>query len=130
MQVWRRGLDLEGSRSVAVSTPVRISVPDRDLRTAPPVLVEGELTMDKTRREQAGQPQEIPDEEHEQLVSRVCAIDVAKTSGKVCTRVPHATSPHRRVCTVWDVTATVNAVSALAEQLLERGIEKVTVEST
>jgi transposase len=86
--------------------------------------------MGKTRREQTGQPQEIPDQEHEQLVSRVCAIDVAKASGKVCTRVPHATAPQRRVCTVWDVAATTNAVSALAGHLLGLGIEKVTVEST
>jgi len=32
--------------------------------------------------------QEIPDEEHEQILERVCAIDVAKTSGMVCTRLP------------------------------------------
>jgi transposase len=86
--------------------------------------------VDKMRQGQDGRPQEVPDEEHEQLVSRVCAVDVAKASGKVCTRVPHATSPQRRVCTVWDVAATTNAVSALAEQLVQLQVEKVTVEST
>lgn len=35
------------------------------------------------------QPLEIQDEEYEQIVARVAAIDVAKASGKVCTRVPH-----------------------------------------
>jgi transposase len=35
------------------------------------------------------QQQEIPDEEHEQLIERVAAIDVAKASGMVCIRVPH-----------------------------------------
>jgi hypothetical protein len=35
-----------------------------------------------------GQVQEILDEDHEQLFERVCAIDVAKVSGKVCTRLP------------------------------------------
>jgi len=47
--------------------------------------------------------EEIPDEEHEQVTGRVCAIDVAKESGKVCTRVPHETQPGGRVCKVWDV---------------------------
>ena len=54
------------------------------------------------------QPQEIPDEEHEQVVARVCAIDVGKQAGKVCTRVPHREQPNRRVCKVWDVAATTN----------------------
>jgi hypothetical protein len=34
------------------------------------------------------EPQEIEDEEHEQVVERVAAVDVAKASGMVCTRVP------------------------------------------
>ena len=42
------------------------------------------------------QPQEIEDEEHEQLVERVAAVDVAKASGMVCTRVPHPSRPGRR----------------------------------
>ncbi|GAA0467018.1 hypothetical protein Aca07nite_71640 [Actinoplanes capillaceus] len=78
----------------------------------------------------ADQPQEIPDAEHEQRVARVCAIDVGKQAGKVCTRVPHTDVPHRRVCKVWDVAATTNAVSQLAGQLVNLGVERVTVEST
>ena len=35
------------------------------------------------------EPQEIEDEEHEQILERVAAVDVAKASGMVCTRVPH-----------------------------------------
>ena len=30
------------------------------------------------------EPEEILDEPHEQIMERVCAIDVAKDSGKVC----------------------------------------------
>src|SRR3954463_4974157 len=86
--------------------------------------------MDKRTPPWTDQPQEIPDAEHEQLAARVCAIDVAKNAGKVCTRVPHAEQAHRRVCKVWDVAATTNAVSALADQLVELRVEKVTVEST
>ena len=35
------------------------------------------------------EPEEIPDDDHEQVFDRVCAIDVGKASGKVCTRLPH-----------------------------------------
>ncbi|MFF5075402.1 IS110 family transposase, partial [Micromonospora olivasterospora] len=58
----------------------------------------------------------------------VCAVDVAKESGMVCTRLPAAGG--RRVSRVWQVTATTNAVSDLAADLVAAGVEKVTVEST
>ena len=74
--------------------------------------------------------QEIEDEEHEQIRERVCAIDVAKASGKVCTRVPHPSRPGARRTRVWDVDATTNAIMELGEHLVGEGIEKVTLEST
>jgi transposase len=76
----------------------------------------------------AGDVQEILDEEHERLVERVCAIDVAKASGMVCTRVPRPAGG--RSSRVWQVPATSRAVSDLAAQLVDAGVEKVTVEST
>lgn len=75
-------------------------------------------------------PVEIPDEEHERVVERVCAIDVAKASGMVCTRVPAAGGHGRRVSRVWEVDATTNAIIELADHLAGERIEKVTVEST
>jgi transposase len=69
-------------------------------------------------------------EEHEQIVERVAAIDVAKASGMVCTRVPHQTTPGKRITRVWEVAATTNAIIALADQLTGQGIERVVVEST
>ena len=72
-------------------------------------------------------PEEIPDAEHELVIERVCAIDVAKASGTVCVRTPRE---RRRVSKVWDVEATTGAVTDLADQLIELGVEKVTVEST
>ena len=74
------------------------------------------------------EPEEIPDTEHELVLERVCAIDVAKDSGKVCVRVSGRAS--KRVSKVWDVPARTGAVAELAEHLLVEGIEKVTVEST
>jgi transposase len=76
------------------------------------------------------EPEEIPDGEHEQLIERVAAIDVGKESGKVCVRLPDSARPGRRISRVWDTAATTNAVLALACQLVELGVRKVTVEST
>jgi len=70
----------------------------------------------------------IPDDEHELVIERVCAIDVAKASGKVCVRLPGRSG--RRTSKVWDVTATTGAVSELAADLVGERIERVTVEST
>jgi transposase len=60
----------------------------------------------------------------------VCAIDVAKASGTVCIRIPEHNRADRRVSRVWDVAATADAVTELADHLIEQGIEKVTVEAT
>jgi transposase len=75
-------------------------------------------------------PEEIQDEEYEQVLARVCAIDVAKASGTVCTRVPHESRPGRRRTLVWDVDATTNAILELGAHLVAERIEKVTLEST
>jgi transposase len=80
-------------------------------------------------RQMRGVPEEIPDEASEQVLARVCAIDVAKESGMVCTRLSDGSSG-RRVSRVWQVPATTNAVSDLAADLLAAQVEKVTVEST
>src|ERR687897_726717 len=76
------------------------------------------------------EPQEIEDEEHEQIWERVAAVDVAKASGMVCIRVPHPSRPGRRVSKLWEVEATTGAIAELGEQLAGLGIQKVTVEST
>ena len=60
----------------------------------------------------------------------MCAIDVAKASGKVCIRILEHNRADRRVSRVWDVAATADAVTELADHLIEQGIEKVTVEAT
>jgi transposase len=76
------------------------------------------------------EPQEIEDEEYERVIERVCAVDVAKSSGMVCTRVPHDARPGRRRTRVWRIAATTRAIIELGEHLLALGIEKVTLEST
>ena len=69
-------------------------------------------------------------EEHEQIVERVAAIDVAKASGMVCTRVPHPAKPGQRATKVWEVPATTGAIIELGGHLAGLGVEQVTVEST
>jgi len=77
------------------------------------------------------QPQEVvEDEEHERAWDRVAAIDVAKASGVVCTRVPDDGRPGRRRARVWAVAATMGEVTALGDHLRCQGIEVVTIEST
>jgi transposase len=74
--------------------------------------------------------QQVEVDEHEEILGRVAAIDVAKASGMVCTRVPHATRAGKRVTTVWQVASTTNQILELADQLAGEGIERVVVEST
>jgi transposase len=73
-------------------------------------------------------PEEILDEEHEQVLERVCAIDVAKEFGQVCVRTPRADG--KRSSKVFAVEATTGDILKLGESLLEQGIEMVTLEST
>jgi transposase len=82
----------------------------------------------KQKRAVAAGPVEIPDAEHELVIERVAAIDVAKAAGKVCVRLPGKTG--RRFSRVWDVPERTGAITRLSDQLIESGIQKVTVEST
>ena len=75
------------------------------------------------------EPEEIPDAEHELIIERVAAIDVAKASGKVCVRASKDAAG-RRSSRVWDVAATTGAITELAAQLMADRIDRVTVEST
>lgn len=76
------------------------------------------------------EPQEIEDEEHEQILERAAAVDVAKASGMVCTRVPHEGRAGKRRTRVWPVDAATGAILELADHLAAERIEKVTLEST
>ena len=75
-------------------------------------------------------PQVIDDQEHERIYERVAAVDVAKDTGMVCTRIPHPSRPGARRATVWTVRARMGAVRQLGRQLKADGIEIVTLEST
>jgi transposase len=72
----------------------------------------------------------VEDEEFERAWERVAAVDVAKASGVVCTRVPDEGRPGRRRSRVWAVEATMAGVTELGDHLACQGIEVVTIEST
>jgi len=75
-------------------------------------------------------PQEIEVAEEHEIVERVAAIDVAKATGMVCTRLPHASVRSRRVTKVWEVRATTRALTELADHLVAERVERVVLEST
>ena len=75
-------------------------------------------------------PLEIEDEEYEQVLERVAAVDVAKATGMVCTRVPYLARPGKRQTRVWKVDADTGSVMELADHLAAERIAKVTLEST
>lgn len=63
-------------------------------------------------------------------VSRVAAIDIAKASAMVCTRLPREGRAGRRVQRVWPVSATTNAIEELADHLVCQEVELVVMEAT
>ena len=60
--------------------------------------------------------------------NRVAAVDVAKAAGMVCVRLPRQDGS--RYSKVWEVTATMGAVTELGRQLMKDRIEMVTLEAT
>ena len=73
-------------------------------------------------------PQVIEDDEQQRVFDRVAAVDVAKATGMVCVRLPRQDGS--RYSKVWEVTATMGAVTDLGRQLMKDRIEMVTLEAT
>jgi transposase len=70
------------------------------------------------------------DSADDDLLARVAAIDVAKDSGRTCTRVPDESRPGKRATAVWSIRARTSSINELADQLAEQGIERVVLEAT
>src|SRR6185437_7098845 len=109
---WRRGPDPKGR---ALSPRARRSVfHSRPGPRGQPAFPAGTSVREADCMEQ---PQEAEDEEHERVYGRVAAVDVAKASGVVCTRVPGDGPASRRKMHVWTVQATLGAVTELGDHL-------------
>jgi transposase len=65
-----------------------------------------------------------------EIVARVAAIDVAKDSGMVCTRVPDPVHAGKRITRVWSVPSRTRTIVELAKRLASEGIERVVLEAT
>jgi transposase len=95
---------------------------------------EAAMAAEKGKADGAGVPEhdgggaEVA-EERTQVVGYAAAIDVAKGSGMVCTRVP-GSRPDRRRQKVWRAEATYGEVTALMDHLRCEGIQRLVLEST
>ncbi len=69
-------------------------------------------------------------EQSVEQVARVAAIDIAKASAMVCTRVPSEKNADRRVQKTFEAKATTNAIAELGDHLACQGIELVVMEAT
>jgi transposase len=110
----------EGPRTVVSSTPFSFSVSPQAPRVAPArTMRNGRMTVEEIREDQ-----------DDGTVARVAAIDIAKASGMVCSRVPHDTIEGRRVQQVWTVGSTTNAILELGDRLICQGVQRVVMEAT
>src|SRR5215467_852883 len=71
----------------------------------------------------------MEEEDHEQILQRVAAVDVSKPSVMVYTPVPQPSRAGQRRTRVWAVDAVTGAVLELADHLVAERVEKVTLES-
>jgi transposase len=65
-----------------------------------------------------------------EFVTRAAAIDIAKSSGMVCTRLPAESGGERRVQRAWAVSATTEDIIALGDHLVCQQVELVVMEAT
>ncbi|MGH9304511.1 MAG: hypothetical protein ACRDZ5_08880, partial [Acidimicrobiales bacterium] len=126
--VWRRGPTLEGHALCHEHAHQNFGFPTEPsgLPTYPLCDKEDEMGNHKLDNN----TEEIDEQDDEERLERVAAIDVAKATGTVCVRLPHRSVPGRRTSRVFEVSATTNAIMALADELFETGIERVVIEST
>jgi hypothetical protein len=68
-------------------------------------------------------------EERVEVVTYAAAVDVAKGSGMVCTRVP-GSRPDRKRQKIWCAEASYGSVVALMDHLRCEGIQRLVIEST
>ena len=70
----------------------------------------------------------VSEVEYEQT-AWVAALDIAKASAMVCTRLPVGSGSGRKAQRVWQVGASTSAVLELAGHLVCQGVELVVMES-
>jgi transposase len=69
-------------------------------------------------------------DEHDLQVERIAALDLGKAALEACVRVPHETTPGRRLQEVRGYATTTRALLGLADWLHSWGVTRVVMEST
>jgi transposase len=66
----------------------------------------------------------------EQIIERVAALDIGKAELVCCVRVPSPTGSKRRVQEVTTHTTMTRSLAALADRLVDLGVQRVVMEAT
>ena len=70
------------------------------------------------------------DQQVEEIIARVAALDVGKAELVCCVRVPHEGRPGRRLQEVATYSTMTRSLLRLADRLTELGVTRVGMEST
>ena len=70
------------------------------------------------------------DEQNEEIIARVAALDIGKAELVCCVRIPHEGRPGRRLQEVATYSTMTRSLLGLADRLRELGVARVVMEAT
>src|SRR3954451_15939488 len=70
------------------------------------------------------------DEQTEEIIARVAALDIGKAEVMCCVRVPNETRPGRRLQEVRPYSTMTRSLLVMADRLVELGVSRVVMEAT
>jgi transposase len=70
------------------------------------------------------------DEQTEEIIARVAALDIGKAEVMCCVRVPNEDRPGRRLQEVRPYSTMTRSLLVMADRLVELGVSRVVMEAT
>ena len=70
------------------------------------------------------------DEQNEEIIARVAALDIGKAELVCCVRIPHEARPGRRLQEVATYSTMTRSLLRMADRLAELGVTRVVMEAT
>jgi transposase len=70
------------------------------------------------------------DEQNEEIIARVAALDIGKAELVCCARIPNETRPGRRLQEVVTYSTMTRSLLRMADRLTELGVTRVVMEAT
>jgi hypothetical protein len=70
------------------------------------------------------------DEQNEEIIVRVAALDIGKAELVCCVRIPHEARPGRRLQEVATYSTMTRSLLRMADRLSELGVTRVVMEAT